>query len=93
MKPTNEMIAKVCHQANKAWCESNGDNSQLDWEDAPKWQKDSAIDGVKFHKTNPDAKASHSHEQWMKFKEREGWTYGPTKDVEKKRTSLYGSVW
>lgn len=27
-------IAKVCHQANKAFCEANDDNSQKDWEQA-----------------------------------------------------------
>jgi len=27
-------IAKVCHEANRAYCESIGDNSQLSWEDA-----------------------------------------------------------
>lgn len=41
-------IAKTCHQANKAWCEANGDNSQKDWDEAEDWQRDSAIKGAEF---------------------------------------------
>lgn len=77
-------IARVCHEVNKAYCESIGDNSQLDWNDAPQWQKDSAIEGVIFHLYNPDASPSASHESWLAVKEKEGWKYGPVKDAEKK---------
>lgn len=38
-----EKIAVVCHQANKAWCEMNGDFSQVDWHEAPEWQRNSAV--------------------------------------------------
>lgn len=37
------LIAIVCHQANKAWCEQNGDTSQKDWFDAEEWQKKDAL--------------------------------------------------
>jgi hypothetical protein len=79
-----EEIAKICHMTNKAYCETLGDNSQPDWEDAPDWQKQSAINGVKFHLENPDAKPSHSHEEWLKEKEATGWKYGPVKNPETK---------
>jgi len=77
-------IAQVAHEINKAYCESIGDNSQPSWEDAPEWQKSSAINGVKFHLDNPDAPPSASHESWLKQKEEEGWKYGEVKDPEKK---------
>ncbi|MCK5563679.1 MAG: hypothetical protein KAJ07_00395 [Planctomycetes bacterium] len=77
-------IAKVCHEANRALCETQGDHSQQDWKDAPDWQIESAVDGVKFHRHNPDAPASASHENWLKLKEAEGWVFGPVKDPEKK---------
>lgn len=77
-------IAKVCHQANKAWCESQGDLSQSDWADAPDWQVQSAITGVKFRLENPDAPASAQHESWMKEKLSQGWVWGKVKDMEKK---------
>ena len=43
-----EDIAKICYQANKAYCESIGDNSQVVWEESPTWQKEAAINGVNF---------------------------------------------
>ena len=77
-------IAKVCHEANRALCETQGDHSQPVWEDAPDWQIKSACDGVRFHRHNPVASASASHENWLKEKEADGWKYGPVKDPEKK---------
>lgn len=81
----DESIARVCHEANRAYCSTIGDDSQLSWDDdAPQWQKDSAINGVQYHRENPEAKPSHSHECWLKEKEQAGWVYGPIKDPEKK---------
>jgi len=79
-----ERIAMVCHQTNKAYCEMLGDYSQPEWKDAPEWQRQSAINGVKFHILNPDVDASASHQNWLAEKETEGWKYGPVKDVYKK---------
>ena len=79
-----EQIAQVAHNINKAYCESIGDNSQPTGEDAPEWQKSSAINGVQFHLDNPDAKPSASHESWLKQKTEEGWKYGVVKNPETK---------
>ncbi len=81
---TVDDIAAICHEANRAFCEKLGDNSQPYWEDAPDWQKDSAIDGAQFHLVDADASPSASHENWLKLKVEEGWVYGPVKDPEKK---------
>lgn len=81
---TIEAAAKVCHQTNRAYCEALGDNSQLEWMEAPDWQRASAINGVKFHLENPEASASASHESWLDEKRLAGWTYGPTKNAETK---------
>lgn len=80
----DEKIARIAHQINKSYCEAIGDTSQPSWENAPDWQRDSAINGVAFHKANPDAGADHSHDNWLKEKEASGWKYGPTKDPDKK---------
>ena len=80
-----EEIARVAHQVNKAYCESLGDFSQVDWEQAPEWQRQSAFNGVIFQLQNPDAPASASHESWAAQKIAEGWGYGPVKDPEKKQ--------
>jgi len=81
---TTQQIAQVAHEINKAFCASIGDNSQPDWDDAPDWQKSSAVNGVIFHLENPDASPSASHDSWLKQKEDEGWKYGEVKDPEKK---------
>lgn len=82
-------IAMVCHEANRAYCESIGDNSQLNWNDAPDWQRKSAILGVEFHLTNPFASPSDSHISWLKEKKADGWKYGEVKNVDKKEHPCY----
>lgn len=82
--PTNEAIARICHEANRAYCAALGDHSQLPWEAAPEWQRKSAIAGVEFHRANPDADPAASHKSWLDEKERDGWRYGPVKNVETK---------
>lgn len=79
-----EDIARVAHEVNKAYCESVGDTSQPTWENAPDWQKTSAVNGVTFHLNNPNAGPDHSHIEWLKEKEQTGWKYGPVKNPEKK---------
>ena len=79
-----QSIARVCHEANRAYCQSIGDNSQPDWDSAPDWQKQSAENGVRFHLENPNAAPSHSHEEWLKEKQAAGWKYGPIKDPDEK---------
>ncbi len=77
-------IARVCHEVNKAYCEALGDTSQPPWDEAPDWQRQSAVNGVQFHLDNPHAKASASHESWLEEKRQSGWAYGEVKDPEKK---------
>lgn len=77
-------IAVVCHQANKAWCEQNGDKSQKDWDDAEDWQRESAIKGVEFRMKNPDAGHDAQHNSWMQEKVDAGWVHGDVKDAEAK---------
>jgi hypothetical protein len=79
-----QSIAMVAHEANRAYCLSIGDYSQLPWGGAPEWQRQSAENGVKFHLENPTSRPSDSHEEWLKEKEATGWKYGPVKDPEKK---------
>jgi hypothetical protein len=78
-------IARVTHEVNRIWCEFNGDQSQSRWEEAPQWQIDSAVAGVRFHRDNPGASDSASHDEWMRHKLAEGWVYGPVKDPDLKQ--------
>jgi hypothetical protein len=75
-------IAEVCHEVNRAYCRGIGDNSQPAWADAPKWQRDSAIAGVRLHLANPDTTPEQSHESWLEVKRAEGWKWGPVKNPE-----------
>ena len=77
-------IARITHEVNRAYCESIGDNSQPSWEEAPDWQKKSAIAGVEFLQNTPLATPEMSHQSWLDVKEADGWVYGETKDPEKK---------
>ena len=79
-----EQIAQVAHEMNKAFCESIGDHTQQEWVEAPDWQKESAIAGVKMHLDNPGATPGDSHASWLKQKEEDGWKYGPVKNSETK---------
>lgn len=73
-------IARVCHEANRAYCQGLGDDSQLPWDEAPEWQRESAILGVEFRRDNPDSPPSASHESWLAQKVADGWVYGEVKD-------------
>lgn len=79
-----EQVAETAHEVNRAFCEATGDNSQSSWTDAPDWQKNSAINGVKHILDGIVKTPEESHISWQKEKEKTGWVYGRTKDTEKK---------
>jgi hypothetical protein len=78
---TIEQVARITHEANRLYCEAVNDPSpQPPWEQAPQWQRESAIHGVRLHMANPDLPDSALHAAWMGLKRAAGWTYGPVKD-------------
>jgi hypothetical protein len=79
-----DVVARVCHEANREYCAGIGDNSQPAWKDAPQWQRESAVKGVEFCRANPDAPPSANHDSWLDVKRADGWKYGAVKDPEKK---------
>ena len=76
------LIARACHEANRAYCVAIGDGSQVAWDEAPAWQKDSACKGVLGVLCNGDT-PRQSHESWVAEKIRTGWKYGLRKDPQK----------
>ena len=80
-----EDIARVCHEANAAYCISLGDSSQPHWVDAPEWQIDSAIAGVEAIVEGRVTSPEQSHESWLEHKRADGWIYGPDKNPELKQ--------
>lgn len=79
-----EFISEFCHELNRKVCEKQKDFSQQEWESAPDWQKASIRNGVIDNITGSTSGPEESHRRWMLLKIREGWKYGPKKDVEKK---------
>ena len=63
-----EQIAIICHEANRAYCTTIGDDSQKPW----------------YALANPAAPASAQHDAWLITKQRDGWKYGEIKDAAKK---------
>lgn len=77
-------IAIVCHEANRAYCQSMGDYSQKSWSTSPEWQRTSILMGVLELLKDPDRTPRQSHEGWLAHKMAEGWVYGEFKDPENK---------
>jgi hypothetical protein len=82
-------IARVCHEANRAFCAAIGDHSQVAWQEAPEWQRESTLSGVRFHLANPGASDAATHEKWLLDKQKDGWRYGPVKSSDKKEHPSY----
>lgn len=82
--PTIEEIAKTCHEVNRAYCEGMGDYSQLYWDIAPDWQRESAIKGVEAVRDDGPDDPERTHNNWLAYKVNHGWKYGPEKDPAKK---------
>lgn len=80
-----ETAARVAHEVNRAYCQSIGDFSQPAWADAPQWQKESALAGVRQIALNPETTPEQSHEGWLKMKADDGWEYGEIKNPELKQ--------
>ena len=77
-------IAKVAYEANRAYCQTLGDNTQLLWADSPPWQRATVVDGVLAIMDGRVSTPEDSHENWLSRKGEEGWVYGEVKDVVKK---------
>lgn len=84
MKLTLDQVAQLCHNANRDLCWILGDYSQPPFDEAPDWQRQSALNGVSFRLRNPDVTSEQMHINWMKQKTEEGWVYGPVKDPDRK---------
>lgn len=74
--------AEVAHEANRIYCEATGDRSQVPWAQAPAWQRESAINGVRVALRG--ASPAQQHAAWSADKVAAGWVYGATKDADAK---------
>lgn len=86
-----ESVAKLCHEVTRLFCEMTGDVPLVPWDQAPDWQKASAIAGVDFHVNNTATTPRDSHMSWLKQKQEDGWKFGPIKDADKKEHPCFCS--
>lgn len=83
MNPTTiEACARAAHEANRAYSRSLDDFSHAAWDDAPEWQRQSALLGVK--RALEGITPEQMHQAWLQMKQSDGWVYGPVKDGETK---------
>lgn len=83
MQLTVDDIARVCHEANRGVQLATADPAPSPpWDDAPEWQQQSAIDGVRQALAGDDPE--QLHEAWCEAKRADGWTYGEVKDAAAK---------
>ncbi len=82
---TAEDIARVVHAANRELQIIQGDPAPSPpWDEAPDYQVREATAGVKEVIRDPDLTAEQSHELWCDRMRADRWTYGTTKDFERK---------
>ena len=76
-------IARMCHEVNRGVCTVLGE-TQPSWEEAPEWQKESAIRGVEAIQNGLARTPEETHNAWCRDKVADGWNYGAVKDAEAK---------
>lgn len=83
---TNEQLieraARAAHEANRVYCNTQGDFSQKKWDQAEEWQRSSVLLGARNVYENPQTTPAQSHERWLAVKVADGWRYGPVKNAE-----------
>lgn len=83
-----EDIARLAHNVNYVYCLHLEDLTARTWDDAPDWQKQSAIAGVEFVlksiRQGVQVAPWAAHVSWANQKVKDGWVYGEVKDPEKK---------
>jgi DNA-binding transcriptional MerR regulator len=80
-------IARIIHNANRDLQIIQGDpvpSPPWDDDEVPEYQREQAIAGVEQAMADPDLSPEQSHELWCERMRAEGWTYGETKDPDRK---------
>ena len=84
MRIKPEQIARIAHEANRAYCASIGDASQVAWDRAPEDIRESVMVGVAAHFKDENLTVVQTHGEWMDFRRKQGWKHGPVKDARRK---------
>lgn len=79
-------IARVCHEANRAFSIFVGDAMPSPpWDNAPEEMRKGATNGVAFLLANPGTTPREQHDEWLRYKTEGGWTWGPDKAPDLKQ--------
>lgn len=82
-----DKIARVCHEANRAYCTIIKDHTippGRPWDSETDEQRASVIAGVQAIEDNTALTPERSHQKWLEWKMSNGWVYGNVKDEKKK---------
>lgn len=71
-------IARVCHEANTAYCVAAGDPELPHWDMLDETYRESSRKGVAA--ALDDATPQAMHESWAAERTSQGWVYGPVLD-------------
>lgn len=77
-------IAEAAHEANRALQRLLGDPVNPPWAEAGRHLKDSTLDGVKAILAGEVTRPEQSHENWLEYKQADGWVYGLEKNERAK---------
>ena len=78
----NMDIARVCHEANRVLQRFLGEPVNLAWDWCNDALQESVVAGVERAVKGSNPK--ELHDAWRKYRESQGWIYGPEKDAQKK---------
>lgn len=93
-----QSVARVVHEANRALQIEQADPTipvSRSWDDLDEETRQSAIEGIDKIRSGEVTSPEESHDSWVEFKVRNGWTLGPRKDEHLKQHPLlipYGEL-
>lgn len=77
-------IAQLVHDTHCRYCHHVGDMTQVLWDNAPEWQRNSTVAGVNAVMEEPEITPEQLHAKWVETRSADGWVYAPLKNVDKK---------
>ena len=76
-----EIIARLVHEAVRAYQIVLSESPSAAWDQARDWERSPTMAGVRCRIDNPNAPASRQHDQWMTERVGAGWKLGSVKDA------------
>ncbi len=81
-------IARVTHEAVRAWQVANGQVPAPPWSRAPAWMITATLEAVRWNTSLAPPTPAARHRQWVNEKKAAGWKLGRTKDARRKTHPL-----